>query len=90
MKDADGLYYYPNPANKKIRMYVRMQEGEVCFRMKNDEDPQLWEKHGWIPYDAVVAASLMEKNKRFNPLKVYDIALAEELLREAAESEFST
>lgn len=85
MKDDIGIYYYPNPSNKKIRMYVCEREGEVYFRMKNEDDPPMWEKHGWIPYDAVVSASLMTENKKFNPLKVYDIALAEELLREKKE-----
>ena len=49
MKDDRGLYYYPNPLQKKFRMYVKEMHGEICFRMWNSEDPELWKTHGWVP-----------------------------------------
>ena len=32
MKDSQGIYYYPNPADKRVRMYVRESFGQVEFR----------------------------------------------------------
>ena len=43
MKDEKGLYYYPFPLNKRVRMYVRETEGEIWFRMWNADDKELWE-----------------------------------------------
>ena len=46
MKDNNGLYYYPFPQNKKVRMYVRSGDDEIEFRMWNQDDPGLWMEHG--------------------------------------------
>jgi hypothetical protein len=40
MKDKVGIYYYPFPDNKRVRMYVREKSGEIEFRMKNEDDPE--------------------------------------------------
>jgi hypothetical protein len=82
MKDDKGLYYYPFPANKHVRMYVRSNLGEIEFRMWNQADPQMWEAHGWVPYDAIVQAQAMYKGGGFDPKRAYDLNLAEVLLRE--------
>ncbi len=49
MKDDRGLYYYPNPLNKKFRMYIREADGDVCFRMWSADDPDLLTQHEWVP-----------------------------------------
>jgi hypothetical protein len=85
MKDNNGLYYYPNPANKRIKMYVQQENDDICFRIMDADAPEVWEKHGWVPYDAIRQASRIYENKKFNPLTAYDIQIARELLREAAE-----
>jgi hypothetical protein len=46
MKDKVGIYYYPFPDNKRVRMYVREKSGEIEFRMKNEDDPSVWNDHG--------------------------------------------
>jgi hypothetical protein len=83
MKDNRGLYYYPFPYNKRVRMYVRKKAGEVCFRLWNTDEPQLWEQHGWVPYDAVKQASAMfDKQSDFDPNAAYDLEIAAALIRE--------
>lgn len=82
MKDDRGLYYYPFPQNKRVRMYVRENAEGVAFRMWNQDDPELWEKHGWVPWDAIVQAQAMYKGGAFDPRKAYDLNLAKALLRD--------
>ena len=82
MKDKDGLYYYPNPLNKRVKTYVKEIAGEVFFRLKNEDDPQLWEEHGWVPYGAIKEASRIYSGDRFDPGEAYDIRLAQALLKE--------
>jgi hypothetical protein len=84
MKDQLGLYYYPFPQNKKVRMYVRAAADEPEFRMWNQDDPQMWEAHGWVPYSAIVHAKAMYKGKTFDPDKAYDIQAAKALIAERA------
>ena len=84
MKDQRGLYYYPFPQNKRVRMYVRAVADETEFRLWNQDDPQMWEAHGWVPYSAIVQAKEMYKGGAFDPDKAYDIAAAEALLKERA------
>ncbi len=84
MQDDRGCYYYPFPQDKKIRMYVRMVEKQVEFRLWNSDDPMIWEKHKWIPMEAIrQAAALYDKDKP-DPLQLYDIQVAEAVLRDAA------
>ena len=82
MKDDKGLYYYPFPLNKRVRMYVREMSGEIRFRMWNSDDPQLWEEHGWVPYDAIKQAQKMYAVKDFDPKQAYDIQIAQALIKE--------
>ncbi|MEE4357047.1 MAG: hypothetical protein V2I97_11285 [Desulfococcaceae bacterium] len=84
MKDRLGSYYYPFPQNKKVRMYVRRVSGEICFRMWNSEDPDMWEKHGWVPYAAIAQASAMYKksDRGFDPQRAYDMNAAQALIKE--------
>ena len=76
MKDSRGVFYYPVPLNKKVKMYVREVDGVIEFRLHNDDDPKLYEEHGWITYEAARLASEMYKGGGMNPLKLYDLDAA--------------
>jgi hypothetical protein len=82
MKDNKGIYYYPFPQNKRVRMYVRTVGADICFRMWNADDEKLWEEHGWVSYEAVKQAAGMYEGKGFNPGKTYDIEAAKALIRD--------
>ena len=84
MKDQRGIYYYPFPQNKKVRMYVQ-EEGEmIFFRLWNSDDPQLWEAHGWIPYEAIKQAQEMYQQKSdFDPKQAYNLEVAKAVLKES-------
>jgi hypothetical protein len=84
MKDEKGLYYYPFPQNKRVRMYVRELEGTIWFRLWNADDPELWVEHGWVPYGAIKQAAAMSKPKShaFNPNQAYDMEVAKMLLEQ--------
>lgn len=83
MKDGVGIYYYPFPENKRVRMYVREKNGEVEFRMKNQDDPAIWNDHGWVPHGAIQQAQVLyDKRGRFDPNRAYDIGIAKVLIRD--------
>jgi len=82
MKDKRGLYYYPFPENKRIRMYVRKQADIIEFRLWNQDDPKLWKEHGWLPYDAILQATHMHKGGDFKPKQTYDINIANALIKD--------
>ena len=83
MKDRVGIYYYPFPDNKRVRMYVREKNGDVEFRMKNEDDPTIWNDHGWVPYGAIKQAQVLYANKGpFDPQRAYDIQVAKTLIRD--------
>jgi hypothetical protein len=87
MKDERGLYYYPFPSNKRVHMYVREADGTVWFRLWNADDPELWDRHGWVPYGAIKQATAMYKGGDFDPNRAYDIQTAELLLAESRREE---
>lgn len=87
MKDDKGLYYYPFPRNHRVRMYVRKSEDGVSFRLWSQDDPKLWEEHGWVPYDAIKQAATMYKSGNFNPDQAYDIRAAKALIEEDKRSQ---
>ncbi len=80
MKDDKGLYYHPFPQNKRVRMYVQETGNDIMFRMWNQDDPQMWDDHGWVPYSAVTRAAEMYDKKNFDPKRAYDIHVAREVL----------
>lgn len=83
MKDDRGKYYYPFPQNKRVRMYVQEEGGSVYFRLWNSDDIQLWDDHGWIPYEAIKQAQAMYEQKNdFNPNQAYDLETAKAVLKE--------
>lgn len=88
MQDKRGLYYYPQAGNHKVRVYVRRRDGAVEFRLWQDELPEVWERHGWLPYRVLQDAAQLyreERNADADPLRIYDINVAELLLREAGQ-----
>jgi len=80
MQDERGLYYYPFPENKRVRMYVAKRADDICFRMWNSDQPELWEEHGWVPYDALKQAMGMYTGKGFDPAVAYDLEAARALI----------
>jgi hypothetical protein len=82
VKDQNGLYYYPFPGNKQIRMYVRSGKGDVEFRLWNQKDPMLWSEHGWVPWGAIQKATSMYQGGNFDPKRTYDLNVAKALLKE--------
>ena len=83
MKDDRGLYYFPFPQNKSVRMYVRENEGAVWFRLWNADDSKLWDEHGWVPYQAIKQAEVMYDGDDFDPVKAYDLQAATALIDES-------
>ena len=82
MKDDLGLYYFPFPQNKSVRMYVREKDGAVWFRLWNADDSKLWDEHGWVPYPAIKQAEAMYDGDGFDPGKAYDLQAATALIDE--------
>ncbi len=83
MKDSRGLFYYPFPTNHRLRCYVHDTGGEIHFRLYNDDDPELWKAHGWVPHSAIVQAAAIYQGRPFDPRRAYDLPLARQLLAEA-------
>jgi hypothetical protein len=84
MKDELGLYYYPSLQTRDTRMYVRENNGVIEFRLWSRENPAIWKGHEWLPYDVIEKASEMykEKGSDRNPLALYDLNVAKQLLKE--------
>jgi hypothetical protein len=84
MKDKRGLYYYPNPQDRKVRMYVREQDDTIQFRIWNQDHPMVWNKHGWVDHEAIVKAAGMykEMGRTADPMVMYDIGVAKRLIRD--------
>lgn len=82
MRDERGLYYYPNVSNKRFRTYVKEADGQIWFRLYNADDPDLWNSHGWVPYDAIEKAAAQYTGRQFDPSVAYDLQLARALIAE--------
>lgn len=84
MKDDLGLYYHPSMQDHDTRMYVREEDGLIQFRLWNAAHPEVWEKHQWLPFDVIEAASELfrERSPDRNPLALYDLAIARRLLQD--------
>lgn len=83
MKDERGIYYHPSLQNKNTRMYVRDNNGIIEFRLWSADEPIIWEKHQWLPYDVIEKAAEMykaERDSERNPTALYDIEVAKNLL----------
>ncbi len=89
MQDELGLYYYPVPQNKKVRMYVRKTGDEIEFRMWDSSEPAIWEEHDWVCWSVIQkAADLYRKEKRSGtpPVHLYDLGIAKKLIADAGPS----
>lgn len=86
MQDDKGIYYYAQPGNNKVKVYIRKNDhDEIEFRLWEAEHPEVWEKHGWLPYSVIQRASALyrkERNADANPLNLYDLGVASALLGE--------
>ncbi|MCF8086129.1 MAG: hypothetical protein K9J48_04475 [Desulfohalobiaceae bacterium] len=83
MQDKQGVFYYPLPQNKQVKMYVRENNGVVEFRLHNEMDPGLYQEHGWITHEMARQASQMYTGKGSDPLSLYDIDAAMAALKQA-------
>lgn len=83
MQDKSGPFYYPFPNNKKVRMYVKDEDGEVWFRMWSSEDAKLWDDHGWVPWGAIQKAAAMYTGKGFDPNAAYDLEVAKLMIKDS-------
>ncbi|WP_419786701.1 hypothetical protein [Pseudodesulfovibrio sp.] len=85
MKDERGAYYTPSLQHPEVRMYVRDNNGDIEFRLYNPMEPIVWEKHQWVPYEAIRQAAEMYKERATgrNPLALYDLEIAKKLLSDA-------
>lgn len=88
MKDDKGLYYHPDPSDYGSRVYVRRGAGDIEFRLWRADHPEVWEKHGWLTYDVVLAAAAMykERGTGADPLVLYDVNVARALLKDEERS----
>lgn len=86
MKDERGLFYNPRPGDDRVRVYVRRgSDGEIEFRLWQSELPEVFEKHPWLPHSVIADAASLYKAERdaaANPLWLYDLAVARELVRQ--------
>ncbi len=88
MKDERGIYYHPNPNDVKARVYVRRgEDGEIEFRLWQQDHAEVWEKHEWLPASVIREAAAMYKNTGrgqagADPMRLYDSAVATALLKE--------
>ena len=55
--------------------------------MWNSEHAEIWERHDWIPYDAIEAAAAEYKARKAgtDPLEMYDLNVAKRLLADEGE-----
>lgn len=86
MQDDNGFYYYPDPSDKRTRVYVRNGRSDIEFRLWRQDHPEVWDTHNWLPYDVVRAAALMyqERGTGADPLALYDYNVAKALLKGTA------
>lgn len=86
MQDQYGVYYYPNPALKTTRMYVQDIQGVIHFRLYSSENPEIWDRHGWLPLEVVKQAAALYQGGN-DPTRLYDENIAKEVLKQAENAE---
>ncbi len=90
MQDERGLYYYPNPNDVKVRVYVRRGQEGIEFRLWQSEHPEVWDKHDWLSASVIEQAAAMYKQMGrgeagADPMRLYDTGVGEALLQEAGQ-----
>ena len=87
MQDERGLYYHANAGDASSRVYVRLgPDGEVEFRLWEAAHPEIWERHPWLNMDVIREAAALYTSQggpAREALRIYDLAVARALLREA-------
>ncbi|MGE4552472.1 MAG: hypothetical protein AB7D57_05140 [Desulfovibrionaceae bacterium] len=86
MKDERGLYYLPSLQTRDTRMYVREHAGVIEFRLYSGENPEIWDRHGWLALDVIQRAARMYQDlgRERNPMGLYDEAVARRLIADDA------
>ncbi len=86
MKDEKGIYYYPDPSNTKVRVYVRNGDNdEIEFRLWQRDHAHVWDKHQWLSAAVIREAAGMYKELgrgEADPMMLYDSVVAKALLKE--------
>lgn len=86
MQDKLGIYYNPQPGNNKARVYVRKDAHDnIEFRLWQQDQPRIWDKHQWLSLDVIEKAATLYKQtsdhaEDVNPMILYDVAVAKALL----------
>lgn len=63
---------------------MREQDGNIEFRLSNIDQPEIWERHGWLDMDIIKrGARMFERGAKADPTKIYDIETARFLIKEA-------
>ena len=85
MKDQNGLYYYPDPADTSTRVYVKQGPAGPQFRLGRQDLPEVWDRHGWLDMSVIEAAAQMYQGMgaKTDPRLLYDANVAEALLKSA-------
>ncbi len=85
MQDENGFYYHPDPSDPETRVYVRKGQAGAEFRLWRKGRPEVWERHEWLPHAVILAAAAMykERGSASDPLALYDLNVANALIREA-------
>ena len=85
MEDERGVYYLMIPGNPDARVYARYgDDGEIQFRCWEREHPEVWENHQWLSMNIIRKAAALykkERNPNADPCRVYDEAIARNLLK---------
>ena len=65
MKDERGLYYFPNAADHRARMYVRRgEDGGVQFRLWQSDHPDVWDRHQGLDLRVIEDAARLYREER--------------------------
>ena len=73
MQDSLGVYYLPRPGIPAVRVW-------------DQDHPEVWEKHQWLPLSVIRKAAAIFREAHAgsdeDPMVIYDNVVAESLLRE--------
>ena len=87
MQDERGLYYHAVAGRPDSRVYLRRgPDGEVEFRLWEAAHPEIWERHPWLSMGVIREAAALyaqQGGTAKDPIRIYDLAVARALLRDA-------
>jgi hypothetical protein len=61
-------------------MYIRDKDGVIQFRLCNEQEPEVWRRHGWLSHEELRLASQEYQGQLKDPLQFYDFDIAWHLL----------